>query len=69
MPAPSFRVMMPFSCSSSSARASLVVSLGTRIFTPLSDFFPQAARLRTSTSAKASVAIFANTECFMMISP
>ena len=34
MPAPSFRVMSPSCSSSSSARASLVVSLGTAIWAP-----------------------------------
>ena len=74
MPTPSFSLMMPFSCSSSRARASLVVSLGTPILmtgasvlSPLSSLvlLPQAARLRASTAASARVMILVKVLCFM----
>ena len=73
MPTPSFSLMMPFSCSSSRARASLVVSLGTPILmvaavaSPLlsSVLLPQAARLRAKTTARARVMILVKVLCFM----
>ena len=74
MPTPSFSLMMPFSCSSSRARASLVVSLGTPILmtgasvlSPLSSLvlLPQAARLRAKTTARARVMILVKVLCFM----
>ena len=64
MPAPSASLMMPFSCSSSRARASLVVSLGTPILTAvlvspllsasvLVSLPPQAVRLAGDDMVKA----------------
>ena len=66
MPAPSRSLMMPFSCSSSRARASLVVSLGTAIFREvLLEPQPVRARARDRTSARTSAVSF--TEVFFMM--
>lgn len=67
MPAPSLSLMMPASWSRSSARASLVVSLGTAILMTLSEALSpplpepeHAARLNASTTASASAIILVN---------
>ena len=64
MPAPSRSLMMPFSCSSSRARASLVVSLGTAIFREVL-LEPQPVRARDRISARTSAVSF--TEVFFMM--
>ena len=56
MPAPSLSLIMPFSSSSSRARASLVVSLGTAILMTAASFLPQPVRARVRTRARIRAA-------------